>query len=75
LERIGVFLARRVEGLGKYRPDGATKVTFGGVKATNFTVNSGSQITATVPQGAVTGKIKVTTPGGTATSKGLFTVT
>jgi hypothetical protein len=45
-----------------------------GVKATNFTVDSGSQITATVPAGAVTGKIKVTTAGGTATSKVAFTV-
>jgi uncharacterized repeat protein (TIGR03803 family) len=54
---------------------GATKVTFGGVKAISFSVDSGSQITATVPIGAVTGKIKVTTPGGTATSKGTFNVT
>jgi len=52
---------------------GATKVTFGGVKATSYTVNSGTQITATVPTGAITGKIAVTTPGGTA-SKGIFTV-
>lgn len=52
---------------------GATKVTFGGVKATSYTVNSGTQITATVPTGAMTGKIAVTTPGGTA-SKGTFTV-
>ena len=51
---------------------GATKVTFGGVKA-SYTVNSGTQITATVPTGAITGKIAVTTPGGTA-SKGIFTV-
>jgi uncharacterized repeat protein (TIGR03803 family) len=54
---------------------GATKVTFGGVKATSFTVDSGSQITATVPTGAVTGTIKVITAGGTVTSKGIFTVT
>jgi len=55
---------------------GATKVAFGGVKATTFTVDSDSQITATVPTGAVTGKIQVTTPGGTATatSKRVFTV-
>jgi len=52
---------------------GATKVTFGGVKATAFTVNSATQVTATVPVGAKTGKIAVTTPGGTA-SKGTFTV-
>lgn len=54
---------------------GASKVTFGGVKATSYTVNSASQITATVPTGAVTGKIAVTTSQGTATSSGTFTVT
>jgi uncharacterized repeat protein (TIGR03803 family) len=54
---------------------GATAVSFGGVKAIAFTVNSGTQITATVPAGAKTGKIKVTTPGGTATSTATFTVT
>jgi uncharacterized repeat protein (TIGR03803 family) len=55
---------------------GANKVSFGGVNATVFSVNSaGTQITATVPSGAITGKIKVTTKGGTATSSGTFTVT
>jgi len=53
---------------------GATSVAFGGVKATSFTVNSYTQITATVPTGAKTGKIGVTTPGGSATSTGTFTV-
>jgi uncharacterized repeat protein (TIGR03803 family) len=53
---------------------GAKKVTFGGVKAT-FSVDSDTQITATVPTGAKTGKIQVTTPGGTATSATDFTVT
>lgn len=53
---------------------GATSVAFGGVKATTFTVNSYTQITATVPSGAKTGKIGVTTPSGTATSAGTFTV-
>lgn len=52
---------------------GATKVTFGGVKATTFTVNSAAQITADVPTGAKTGAIAVTTIGGTG-SKGTFTV-
>jgi hypothetical protein len=37
-------------------------------------VNSATQITATVPVGAVTGKISVTTPGGTGTSAMNFTV-
>jgi hypothetical protein len=54
---------------------GATKVTFGGVKATKFAVNSDIQITATVPTGAKTGAIQVTNPGGTATSATDFTVT
>jgi uncharacterized repeat protein (TIGR03803 family) len=53
---------------------GATKVTFGGVKATNFTVNSPTLIVATVPAGAKTGKVKVVTPNGTGTSKETFTV-
>jgi len=34
--------------------------------ATSYTVDDGTQITATVPTGAKTGKIAVTTPGGTA---------
>jgi uncharacterized protein (TIGR03437 family) len=51
---------------------GATAVTFAGVKAT-FKVASATKITANVPSGAKTGKINVTTPAGTATSKGTFT--
>jgi hypothetical protein len=55
---------------------GATAVTFGGVSAGTFSVNgAGTRITAIVPNGAVTGKITVTTPGGTATSATNFTVT
>jgi uncharacterized repeat protein (TIGR03803 family) len=50
-----------------------TKVTFGGVAATNFT-KSATQVTATVPTGAVTGKIAITTAGVTATSATVFTV-
>jgi len=52
-----------------------TKVTFGGVKATQFTVNSDTQVTAYVPTGAKTGHIAITTLGGTAVSSGIFTVT
>ena len=53
---------------------GTTKVTFGGVKATNFTVLSPSAIQAVVPAGAKTGKVDVTTPNGTAMSPEKFTV-
>jgi large repetitive protein len=53
---------------------GATKVTFNGVEAT-FTVVSYTRISATVPAGASTGRIKVTTPGGTGTSATDFVVT
>ena len=52
-----------------------TKVIFGGVKATAFTVNSDTQVIATVPTGAVTGKITISTAGGNATSAGTLTVT
>jgi hypothetical protein len=56
---------------------GATGVSFNGtsVGSGNFTIASDIQITATVPQGATTGQISVTTPGGTATSSTDFTVT
>jgi uncharacterized repeat protein (TIGR03803 family) len=54
---------------------GATSVTIGGVKAASFTVDSDTQITATVPSGAKTGKVGVTTSGGKTTSAGTFTVT
>ncbi len=60
-----------IEGTGLTQ---TTKVTFGGVKATSFTVNSDTQVTADVPTGAKTGKIAVTTQGGSATSKTTFTV-
>ena len=51
-----------------------TSVTFNGVTATTKTVDSATQITATVPSTATTGPIKITTPGGTATSATSFTV-
>lgn len=54
---------------------GATQITFGGVKAASFTVNSGTSIIAPVPTGAVTGKIVVKTAGGSAPSPTVFTVT
>ena len=51
-----------------------TKVTFGGMNA-SFAVVNDTTVTATVPTGAATGKIKITTKGGTATSATSFTVT
>ena len=54
---------------------GAMAVKFGGGKATSFTVNSATTITATVPTGAVTGTVAVTTPSGTVSSNAVFTVT
>jgi uncharacterized repeat protein (TIGR03803 family) len=50
-------------------------VAFGGVEATAHTVESDTQIKATVPTGAKTGKIAITTPGGTGNSSASFTVT
>jgi hypothetical protein len=48
-------------------------VTFNGVLASVQT-DSNSSIRATVPSGATTGPIAVTTPGGTATSAANFKV-
>jgi hypothetical protein len=53
---------------------GATAVKFNGTAAT-FSVNSSTRITASVPAGATSGTISVTTAGGTATSSSSFTVT
>jgi hypothetical protein len=54
---------------------GASAVTLNGVAITNFTVVNGTTITFVLPATAATGTIAVTTPGGTATSTGTFTVT
>ncbi len=50
-----------------------TKVTIDKI-STSFTVVSDSEITAAVPAGAATGKIVVTTKGGSVTSSTNFTV-
>jgi uncharacterized repeat protein (TIGR03803 family) len=52
-----------------------TAVTFGGVKASSFTVVSDTELSVTVPNGAKTGKLVVTTSGGSATSSTTFSVT
>src|SRR6266508_5053237 len=55
---------------------GATQVSINNVNAPCFAVNGeGTRITVAVPTGATTGPIRVTTPGGTATSSTNFTVT
>gem|GEM_PF-1814381 len=67
--KIGTAL--RINGTGF---TGATSVKFNGVAAPGFTVVSAALITVNVPNGATTGKIVVTTPGGTGTSATNFTV-
>jgi uncharacterized protein (TIGR03437 family) len=52
---------------------GAASVSFNGAAAV-FTVVSPTEIETTVPVGATTGKIQVTTPGGTLFSGGPFLV-
>ena len=53
----------------------AQGVGFGDTVPAQFHVDSDTQITAVVPQGAKTGPVGVKTPGGTAISKDTFTVT
>ncbi len=53
----------------------ASGVTFGGTSASSFTVDADTQLTATVPTGAATGVIAVTSPGGTGSSSSNFMVT
>lgn len=53
--------------------NGTTSVTFNGIPAV-FTVDSNTQITATLPNGATSGLISMTTPFGTASSPTNFTV-
>ncbi|MBL7992295.1 MAG: IPT/TIG domain-containing protein, partial [Candidatus Kapabacteria bacterium] len=53
---------------------GATAVSFGGIAAQSFVVNSATRITAVVPATALSGNVSVTTPLGTASMAG-FTFT
>lgn len=53
---------------------GVTAVRFNSFDATAFTVDSLTQITATVPTTASTGVVTVSTPRGTATSSTNFTI-
>jgi uncharacterized repeat protein (TIGR03803 family) len=52
---------------------GASKVTFNGLSA-DFTVNSDTHLSATVPTGASTGYIEVTTGSGVVKSRKVFRV-
>ncbi len=52
-----------------------SKITFNSVVATSFTVNSDSQVTVTVPAGATSTKIGLTTTGAPVYSSSTFTVT
>lgn len=54
---------------------GATAVRFNGTSAVSFSVASATLMIATVPPGATTGMVTVTTPTGSATSPAAFTVT
>lgn len=53
---------------------GTTAVSVGRTSAASFTVKSDSQITATVAANTPTGPLKITNPGGTATSSSYFQV-
>ena len=48
---------------GQYFNHGVSEVSFNGISAT-FTVNTGAQITATIPDGATSGNVVVTTADG-----------
>ena len=53
---------------------GTTGVSFGGTPAATFKVVSATYLTATVPVGAHSGVVRVTTPGGTLASNKDFLV-
>lgn len=53
--------------------DGATAVVFGDVEGT-IVSNTSTEVVATVPEGATTGKVSVRTEGGLGQSSGDFTV-
>lgn len=53
----------------------ASSITVGGVAVTTYTVHSDGLLSFAVPAAAKTGTIAVTTPGGKAVSKTMFTVT
>ena len=54
---------------------GATAVKFNGYASTSVVILSATSLTATVPVGATTGNISVTTPAGLAYSSNAFVIT
>ncbi|RPD47021.1 T9SS C-terminal target domain-containing protein [Hymenobacter sediminis] len=52
----------------------ATQVRFNGIPAPNFTVDSDARLTVSVPAGATSGPLTVTTPLGTTTSAASYVV-
>jgi len=54
--------------------NGTTQVAFNGVPASTFTVDSNTQVRATVPAGATTGKISMTKAGSSGFSNDDFVV-
>ena len=55
--------------------EGVTGVTFDGRVAHDFSVDSPTQITATLPHGATSGPVSVATADGSTSGAGKFTVT
>ena len=53
---------------------GATGVSFNGTAATTFSNISREYVVALVPTGATTGPVTITTPNGSATTSGSFTI-
>jgi RHS repeat-associated protein len=53
---------------------GSVSVTFNGARTSDLTVTSAATLTVTVPSGATTGPVAVTTVQGTALAPGPFTV-
>ncbi len=53
---------------------GASAVSFNGTQTSSYAIESATQITAAVPEGATPGPISVTTADGTATSTQQFTI-
>jgi hypothetical protein len=52
----------------------SASVQFNGVAATEVTNSGSNYVSVTVPTGATTGPITITTPGGTVTTTHSFTV-